>query len=956
MIIGITEVKPKNYVYGMNPNEFNLDSIGDYDLFPLNIDNRIGRGMILYIHQTLKAKEVYMETEYNENIFVKIKLNNSDQLLVGLLYRTMSERPENAGRDNNGDLLKLITEATNKQFSHVLLMGDINYPDIDWEAWNTNSDNTDTNEYKFMQCIQDNFLYQHVTKPTRWRGSDTPHVLDLIFTNEENMISDLEYLSPLGKSDHCVIQFSYNCYTRLKTNNRTKMNYDKGNYVDFNKEIQNTDWNEILNPNDHIDRNWTKFVDKLKQLESRYIPSRKPKTSKKRKSEFQLDKKTYDKVKEKNSLHRRAITTKDPKVRQQYNKVRNQVKTLTRKLKKKHELELAQKAKKNPKAIWKYIKSKSKTRSGIGELLTDQNDEKSPKTDDDKEKAEILSNFFKSVFTQEPEGSIPDLPPRNIEKQLDNLEITKDNIAKILKGLKIDKSPGPDKIHPRVLNELANTIAIPLHLIFVQSLKSKTVPNKWKEAQISAIFKKGKKHIAGNYRPVSLTSVVCKVMETIVREHIIKHMKINKLFTDKQYGFISGRSTSLQLLNVLDKWTEAIDRGKSVDVVYMDYMKAFDTVPHQRLMNKLKAYGIEDPILSWTNNFLSNRIQQVSVNNELSSWSSVTSGIPQGSVLGPLLFVIFINDLPNLVDSDVYLFADDTKIFNIITDKQDNEQLQTDLNKLSDWSDTWLLKFHPDKCKHMHIGKPGPDPDLRYTLKSKQLEHVKEEKDIGVIIDSELNFDRHISEKVNKANSMFALLRRTFQFLDATSFVPLYKSLVRTHLEFASSVWHPYKAKHLDMIENVQRRATKQLPGLKELSYPERLKKLKLPTLSFRRIRGDMIELYKIFNGKYDREAAPFVKLWKDMTARTGVRGNSLKIYPQRARTELRKNSFAIRVAKTWNQLPESVVTAPTTNTFKNRLDKFWKNQEILFDDYKAKITGSGVESDAETGEEEEDS
>jgi hypothetical protein len=169
-----------------------------------------------------------------------------------------------------------------------------------------------------------------------------------------------------------------------------------------------------------------------------------------------------------------------------------------------------------------------------------------------------------------------------------------------------------------------------------------------------------------------------------------------------------------------------------------------------------------------------------------------------------------------------------------------------------------------------------------YTLRSTILERANEEKDIGVHIDLELSFDKHISEKVNKANSMFALLRRTFQYLDAESFVPLYKILVRTHLEFASSVWHPYKIKHIDMIENVQRRATRQLPGFKELSYSECLKKLKLPTVSFRRVRGDMIELYKILNDKYDREAAPFIKLWKDMTPRAGARGNSKKNFTHR--------------------------------------------------------------------------
>lgn len=170
---------------------------------------KTGRGMLLYIHRTLQAKEVSMGSEYNENIFVKVKLNNNDNLLIGLLYRSPSAQQNIANSDNNNknNLLKLINESNTKQFSHVLLMGDINYPDIDWEAWNTKSDNIESDEYTFLQSIQDNFLYQHVTKPTRWRGSDTPNVLDLILTNEENMISDLDKSAGQKRSLCLTIQF-----------------------------------------------------------------------------------------------------------------------------------------------------------------------------------------------------------------------------------------------------------------------------------------------------------------------------------------------------------------------------------------------------------------------------------------------------------------------------------------------------------------------------------------------------------------------------------------------------------------------------------------------------------------------------------------------------------------------------------------------------------------------------
>jgi hypothetical protein len=225
-------------------------------------------------------------------------------------------------------------------------------------------------------------------------------------------------------------------------------------------------------------------------------------------------------------------------------------------------------------------------------------------------------------------------------------------------------------------------------------------------------------------------------------------------------------------------------------------------------------------------------------------------------------------------------------------------------------------------------------------------------KDIGVTIDSELTFESHICEKVNKATSIFGALRRAFRYLDKKLFIPLYKTMVRTQLDYASSVWAPYKKKHIDMIENVQKRATKQIPGMKNLSYEERLRKLELPTLSYRRLRGDMIEVYKIIQGHYDPEASTIIKLMNDTEQRFSTRTNSKKVVYNRANTNIRKNSFSIRIAKYWNKLPENI------NSFKNRLDKHWKDEELYYANYKADISGSRVtyreiEEIQESGEEE---
>ena len=218
---------------------------------------------------------------------------------------------------------------------------------------------------------------------------------------------------------------------------------------------------------------------------------------------------------------------------------------------------------------------------------------------------------------------------------------------------------------------------------------------------------------------------------------------------------------------------------------------------------------------------------------------------------------------------------------------------------------------------------------------------MESEKDLGVTIDHNLNFDSHICSKVKKANQMFAMIRRSFKHLDIPTFVPMYKSLVRTHLDYAASVYHPYKKKHIDQLESVQRRATKQIPGMKELSYPERLRKLKLPTISYRRVRGDMIELYKIINKIYDDSVTSFIEMWSDKAIRSSSRTHDKKLFPQHAKSLLRQNSFKVRTANTWNSLPEYIVNAPSLNSFKNRLDKLWQTQDLMYDDHKAPLASS---------------
>jgi hypothetical protein len=383
----------------------------------------------------------------------------------------------------------------------------------------------------------------------------------------------------------------------------------------------------------------------------------------------------------------------------------------------------------------------------------------------------------------------------------------------------------------------------------------------------------------------------------------------------------------------MDRWTEALDRGEEVDCIYTDFMKAFDRVPHQRLIAKMQSYGISEGICKWVEMFLCNRKQKVVINDAHSEWETVTSGVPQGSVLGPVLFVIFINDLPQEVISELLLYADDAKIYRTITNEADREQLQKDLHSMSIWSDIWLLSFHPDKLKKLTISRKEYQTERRYYVGADPVKNVNSEVDLGVCVDSELNFDEQRKLRIGKANKMVGAVRRSFQFLDPYTFVKLYKSMIRCHVENAVPVWFPYLQKDIDEVEAVQRRATKMLAATKGLEYEDRLRLLKLPTLVYRRHRGDLIELFKMLNGQYDQEVLPHFDMRNDIVTNSrNIRNHSKQLFITRSSQDVRANFFTKRVAPVWNGLTQNVVDAPSVDCFKERLDVLWSNHPMKYD------------------------
>lgn len=545
-------------------------------------------------------------------------------------------------------------------------------------------------------------------------------------------------------------------------------------------------------------------------------------------------------------------------------------------------------------------------------------------TADNRETAEVLNKFFQSVYITEDTEDIPGFTDVvSDENALGDLEIDEPLIRTELRNLQEGKAAGPDGIPSTLLKQMAEPLAKPLKHLFEKSLQEGKLPKEWKSAVITPIFKKGSKKKAGNYRPVSLTSQTCKVLERIILKHIMGHLGRHNLISRHQHGFLRGRSCQTNLLEAFEMWTRWLDEGNNVDIVYLDYQKAFDRVPHLRLLNKLHAYGIRGQTLRWVQDFLINRTQQVSVGKSLSQPAKVASGVPQGSVLGPTLFIIYINELPEIVQSECKLFADDTKLFRSITTGDDSKVLQADLDKLSEWSGRWLLTFNVEKCKTMHCGQSNPRVDYfmrQNDTEPKILTSTNQERDLGVIVTSNLKASSHCLAASKKAMTALRLLKMAFYNLDSGNFKALYTTYVRPHLDYCLPAVGPYMVQDIQRLEKVQRRATKLVTEIRTLPYPERLKLLNIPSMEDRLKRGDLIEAFKILTGKVDIDAGQFFEYQED--ART--RGHHLKLKKRRSSHHYRNMFFANRVVNPWNDLPANVISAPTVNAFKKRLDQFW--------------------------------
>ena len=613
-------------------------------------------------------------------------------------------------------------------------------------------------------------------------------------------------------------------------------------------------------------------------------------------------------------LWNRYIANRSVSTLNSYCKIRNELCNLTRNLRYTHEKKLVSNCNYNSKHFWKYVNSRLRSRPVVDILKKSDGSIVST----DKDKSKLFNDFFTSVFTHEDTSSMPSFSLDREAPILNSITVTPSIVYDKLRNIKSDKSPGPEGWPVLALKETARELSLPLCILFTKSLHSSSVPEVWKQAFVTPIHKKGERCKAENYRPISLTSTIGKILESIIKDQIYQYLTTNDLLVHNQHGFTLGRSCTTQLLHAMDYWTSSLDNNIPVDILYLDFRKAFDTVPHCRLFIKLAAYGIRGKLLDWIKSFLTNRQQKVVLNGASSEWSRVYSGVPQGSVLGPLLFNIYVNDIPSVVNSETLMFADDTKIFRKIQSQSDFLQFQQDISNLLAWSVKWQLKFNLSKCFIFHLGPDHFYGD--YYLDGVQISPNSIVRDLGVTMDYYLKFHEHTNLTITKANRVLGLIRKTFYCREPDMITKLFKSLIRPILEYGNLIWGPHYVADQQAIEGVQRRATKLISSISHCPYPERLRILNLPSLNYRRLRGDMIFLYQITRHNSD---SSLLDLFQPALT-TSTRGHNFKYFKPRCNTRYRSNFFSYRTIDNWNNLPSYIVNADSINSFKNLLDNYY--------------------------------
>ena len=881
-------------------------------------------GVLIAVKNDLQSMRLDNLDSDCESIWVKILTRTLKPIFIGGFYRRDTKDIKSLTTFQAS--LRKVCEMKNSQ---VIVAGDFNLPSWDWSSM-TIKDNP---RYKqshidFIELLADLSVQQMVLEPTRLTNT-----LDLVLTNAPDLVPRVEVIP--GLSDHNIVFFEFSVKADRKKNAlRQIFLYKKADWEAIKSEMEQLERQikEMIDSGEKsMDEIWEHFKETLLDSMTKNIPK---KATRPRDSYPWITVEIKKLIKKRDRLSKKRKKRPSDELDTKYRDVRNEVKRLIRKEYWNYVCNLFEENEKDldsrpcMKRFWTYMKHQRSTTTGVSPLRSE-----GKLVTDPKAKAEILNNQFYKAFSEGKTYSERDFTEKcnmetnnNMYDEMDNIIITDKGIEKLLANLNPAKATGPDGLPPRVLKELSKELAPIFGMIFRLSLSTGAVPSDWRHALVTPIFKKGEQYDPINYRPVSLTSIPCKLLEHIIVSNLMQHLEDNNILNERQHGFRKGRSCETQLLEFVEEVTTGLDEGLPTDVIIMDFAKAFDKVNHSLLTHKLAHYGVRGSTNLWIQNFLKDRTQAVVVEGEKSDLVDVRSGVPQGSVLGPCLFLAYINDLPDRVTATSRLFADDTLIQKLIENENDRNNVQKDLEQLEKWEGQWDMNFHPEKCNVLPVERSNNTKDntseTEYFLHGHKLEKVTNAKYLGVTLQSNMKFNVHIDNICTKANKMLGMLRRNLRSAPEKTKELGYKSLVRPVLEYASSVWDPHTAKDIGKIEAVQRRAARFIKSKykKEDSVSAMIKDLEWNTLEQRRRKARLSMLYKI---RHDQVQVKFVKL-KRLKSRGGRRGHTEQYERVTCKSEYRNQTFLPKTVREWNSLDQETVNAQTVATFSSRVAKLF--------------------------------
>ena len=897
-------------------------SVPGYDIVRSDSpSDRRKHGVAVYIRRGIRY-EVVPGTVSN---VVTVKLLDFDIYII-TLYRAPSYSHE-----ENTQLISFLSNFCGTR--EVVLQGDFNLPSLRWEREDPMSVYTTPLDRWFFDCFSSLGLMQMIHRPTFFPAGS---VIDLVLCSHPERIGSTEVLAPWPHCGHGQVLFKYVfqsvVHQSVGSASAECRIWSRGNYQLIGRCLSQIDWDYEFESLD-VNEQYETFLNIIQPLVERFVPpietsrvnsvpwaKNPPRSLRRERSE------AWAAYKSSRSLHGRVhLTTVN--AWDAFVSINARFRNFAICAQKNYERTVAAQLQTNPKLFHAYIRHRRVGRPSVGPLrLPDGR-----LTDAPADMVDCFVTSFATVFSVD-EPNAP-APHQTCGEHIGEFAVTPAMVEGVLQSLDCGSSMGGDGMHPRLLKCLASELSLPLSVMFNKSLSTGCLPDRWLSSNVVPIYKKGARFDPLNYRPVSLTSVPCKSMERLVVARLWEYLEANSLLSNQQFGFRRGCSTIDQLILTYNDITSRLDMGEVVDLIFFDYAKAFDMVPHGVLLRKLMELGIDGTILGWIAGFLSNRVMCVKVGGCVSRSVPVTSGVPQGSVLGPVLFLIYINDVVRDLRCGCKIFADDIKMYLSFSSSEavpSIQQCQEDVDRLVSVSSSWGLHMSPAKCVVLRFARSGcalPFVGLSpYKIGGTYLPFVESHSDLGVTVSRDLKFHSQVRRIAGIAGGMTTNLLSSTLARDEKFLMNIYTSHIRPQMEYASGLWNTGYLGDLRLLERVQRRWTRAVEGMELLEYDERLRRLGLFSFQGRLLRSDLILVWKIFN---ERCAIEVNDVFALATGRV-TRGHPYKIYVPRVDLEMRRRFFSVRVVAKWNALSEETVRATSLETFKRLLQADLGHQ--LFD------------------------